>query len=178
MFICAGNSESFDFALPIGVGLIESAINLTKLVTFKSPEFLIFVGSAGSYGNHKIFDIVESKTASNIEQSFLLGTSYTPLDNVVSASDDVSCETVVNSSNYITKDKNIAQKFLSKRLELENMEFFSVLAVAKEFNIPVGGVFCVTNYCYEDAHEEFLKNHKEAMRRLEEYLVNRGVLKR
>ena len=178
MFICAGNSESFDFALPIGVGLIESAINLTKLTTYNPPEFLIFVGSAGSYGNHKIFDIVESKTASNIEQSFLLGSSYTPLDNVVTASNDISSETIVNSSNYITKDKEIAKKFLSKRLELENMEFFSVLAVAKEFNIPVGGVFCVTNYCYEDAHKEFLKNHKEAMRRLKEYLINKGVLKR
>ncbi len=57
------------------------------------------------------------------------------------------------------------------------MEFFSVLAVAKSFKIPVGGVFCVTNYCDEEAHQDFLANQKEAMRRLESYLREKGVLK-
>ncbi|MDD4855510.1 MAG: purine-nucleoside phosphorylase, partial [Sulfuricurvum sp.] len=31
MIVCAGNNETFDFALPIGVGLVESAMNLTRL---------------------------------------------------------------------------------------------------------------------------------------------------
>ncbi len=177
MFICAGESEQFDFATPIGIGLVESAINLTRLLIMEAPEFLIFVGTAGSYGNHNIFDIVESKTASNIEQGFLLGSAYSPLDNVISASDDVSRETIVNSSNYITTDENIAKRYLSHRLELENMEFFSILAVAKSFEIPVGGVFCVTNYCNENAHSSFIKNHSEAMKRLENYLKGKGFLK-
>jgi hypothetical protein len=30
MILCAGNNETFDFAIPIGVGLIDSAINLTR----------------------------------------------------------------------------------------------------------------------------------------------------
>ena len=178
MFICAGNSESFDFALPIGVGLVESAMNLTRLASMEAPEFLIFVGTAGSYGNHEIFDIVESKTAANVEQALLMGTAYTPINNVISAAEDVSRETIVNSSNYITADRGMAEKFLAKRLELENMEFFSVLAVAKMFDIPAGGVFCVTNYCDENAHKDFLKNQKEAMRRLEQYLIDKGVLKK
>ncbi len=178
MFICAGDSESFDFALPIGVGLVESAINLTRLAIMHTPEFLIFVGTAGSYGKHKIFDIVESKTAANVEHSFLTRSAYTPIKNLITASEDVSRETIINSSNYITTDKEIAKKYLAKRLELENMEFFSVLAVAKNFNIPVGGVFCVTNYCDNNAHEQFLKNQKDAMARLEGYLIDKGVLRR
>ncbi len=177
MFLCAGNSESFDFALPIGVGLVEAAINLTRLAAMEAPEFLLFVGTAGSYGNHKLFDIIESKTAANVEQGFLTGTAYTPINNVVSASEDVSRETIVNSSNYITTSEEMARRYLEKRLELENMEFFSVLAVAKSFGIPAGGVFCVTNYCNESAHEDFLKNQSEAMKRLEEYLRDKGTLK-
>ncbi|WP_457607381.1 5'-methylthioadenosine/S-adenosylhomocysteine nucleosidase family protein [Nitratifractor sp.] len=176
MFLCAGDSEQFSFAQPIGVGMVNSAMHLTRLVTMQAPEFLLFVGTAGSYGKHEIFDIIESKTAANVEQGLLTGTAYTPLQNVISATEDVSRETIVNSSNYITTDEELSRKYLEKRLELENMEFFSVLAVAKEFGIPAGGVFCVTNHCSETAHEDFLRNRQEAMKRLEKYLKEKGVI--
>ncbi len=80
MIVSAGNQETFTFAKSIGVGLVSSAINLTKICLFNRPEFILFIGSAGSYGNHKIFDIVESKNSSNIEMSFLENFSYTPID--------------------------------------------------------------------------------------------------
>jgi len=178
MFICAGNNETFPFATPIGVGLIESAMNLTRLALFDKPEFLIFVGSAGSYGKYKPFDIVESSIASNIELSFLENRAYTPLDNVIEAykkEDDVSRETmdIVNCSNYISTDFELVQKFRKYRIELENMEFFSVLKISQEYTIPVLGIFVVTNYCDKDAHETFIKNHEEAKKRLMEYVVDK-----
>ena len=176
MILCAGDSESFPFAVPIGIGMVNAAIHLSRLMLMSPPEYLLFVGTAGSYGNHEIFDLVESKTAANIEQGFLAGTAYTPLSNVISAAEDVSRETIVNSSNYITMDKEIASKYLAKRLELENMEFFSVLAVAREFDIPAGGLFCVTNYCDEKAHETFLKNQAKAMELIETYLKEKGLV--
>lgn len=162
MIICAGNNETFDFAQPIGVGLIESAMNLTRLCLFDKPEFLLFIGSAGSYGELKIFDIVESKTASNIELAFLNNNAYTPLDNVISANTTDKKEIIVNSSNYISTNKELTNKFLEMGIGLENMEFFSVLRIAKEFNIPAGGVFCITNYTNKTAHEDFLMNHNKA----------------
>jgi len=97
MIICAGNNETFPFAQPTGVGLIETAMNLTRLCMFDKPEFLLFVGSAGSYGDAKIFDIVESKTASNIELAFLNNDAYTPLDNVVSTNETNVKDVVVDS---------------------------------------------------------------------------------
>lgn len=162
MIICAGNNETFDFAQPMGVGLIETAMNLTRLCLFDKPEFLLFVGSAGSYGDKKIFDIVESKTASNIELTFLSNDGYTPLDNVVSTNTENIKDIVVNSSNYISTNKKLTSKFLKLGIGIENMEFFSVLKIAQEFNIPAGGVFCVTNFTDENAHEDFLKNHEKA----------------
>jgi nucleoside phosphorylase len=166
MIICAGNNENFEFATPMGVGLIETAMNLTRLCLFDKPEFLLFVGTAGSYGRHEIFDIVESKTAANIELAFLQKKAYTPLDNVVSTQTEGKKEIIVNSSNYISTDAELVKKFLNFGVEIENMEFFSVLRIAQEFDIPAGGVFCVTNYCDENAHEDFLKNHDEAKERL------------
>ncbi|MDT8338060.1 MAG: purine-nucleoside phosphorylase [Sulfurimonas sp.] len=174
MIICAGNSETFDFATPMGVGLIESAINLTRLCLFDKPEFLLFVGSAGSYGEHKIFDIIESKTASNIELGFLSNDAYTPLDNVISTNtEQTKKDVIVNSSNYISTNEELTKKFLNLGIGIENMEFFAVLKVAQEFDIPAGGVFCITNYTNKNAHEDFLKNHEEAKKILEQHIKKR-----
>ena len=173
MIICAGNSENFSFATPMGVGLIESAINITRLCLFDKPEFLLFVGTAGSYGDSKIFDIVESKTAANIELSFLNSDAYTPLDNVVTTNTTNKQDIVVNSSNYISTNETLTKNFLKFGIGIENMEFFSVLKVAQEFNIPAGGVFCITNYTNKTAHEDFLKNHNRAKELLEEHVKNR-----
>ena len=174
MIICAGNNETFDFALPMGVGLIETAMNLTRLCLFDKPEFLLFVGSAGSYGDKKIFDIVESKSAANIELSFLNSDAYTPLDNVISTNTDADIkDIIVNSSNYISTNEELTKKFLSLGVGIENMEFFSVLRVAQEFNIPAGGVFCITNYTNKSAHEDFLKNHARAKELLSGHVKKR-----
>ena len=171
MIVCAGKNEFFSIAYPIGVGLIESAINLTRLYLFDRPEFLLFIGTAGSYGSHNIFDIVESRGASQIELSLIDNNSYSPVDNViVSEGLNVSHETLVNSSNYITTNNKYRPFFLKNCIGIENMEFFSVLAVAKEYEIPAGGIFIVTNYCDKDAHKSFKENHKKAMKLLEEYV--------
>jgi nucleoside phosphorylase len=166
MFISAGKNEIFDFAYPIGVGLIESAINLTKIILFNRPKKIIFIGSAGSYGREKIFNIIESSAAANIEHCMLKKECYTPIENII-----VSRETkIVNSSNYITSSKSVADKFLKFGFDLENMEFFSVLKVAMEFNIEVKGIFVVTNYCFENAHYEYDNNIKKAKKLLEEFI--------
>lgn len=190
MIVCAGDIEQFKFANPIGIGLVNSAINLTRACIMNPPEFILFVGTAGSYGQKSILDIVYSRAASNIEHSFFNKSGYTPLDNLIVADDvaigknakilnnlveSVSHETIVNSSNYITTSKDISNTALKVGLSLENMEFYSVLSVAKEFNIPAGGVFVVTNYCDSNAHEDFKKNHKEAMKKLEEHIIKRGL---
>ena len=122
MIICAGESEQFDFALPVGISMTDVAINLTRLCLSQKPKFILFVGTAGSYGEKKVFDIIESKTASNIENSFLTGGSYTPIDNMVSTAEDVSRETIVNTSNYITTDKSVGQAYLSKNIHLDFMD--------------------------------------------------------
>jgi nucleoside phosphorylase len=170
MFICAGESETFDFAKPMGIGMIDMSINLTKLCISNPPPFIFFIGSAGSYGKYKIFDIVESKTACNIENSFFNAKAYTPIDNMLSTAENVSREILVNSSNYITTDNNISKLYLKNNIMIENMEFFAVLKVAKAFNIPVAGAFIITNYCNANAHRDFMDNHKEAMARLTTYI--------
>lgn len=72
MIICAGEKEQFPFAISMGIGLIDVAMNLTQYCMVKRPPFILFVGTAGSYGKHQLFDIIESQSATNIENSFLM----------------------------------------------------------------------------------------------------------
>lgn len=178
MIICAGRNETFPFAQAMGVGLIETSINLTRQCLFNKPEFILFIGSAGSYGEHKIFDIVESKRAANLELSFLSNDSYTPLDNVLESENKmVRNDTIVNSSNYITTNEKLSSSYNGYGIGVENMEFFSVIQVAREFEIPVAGIFVVTNYTNENAHDDFIKNHKEAMSKLTQYLIEKKIIR-
>ncbi len=177
MIICAGRNETFPFATPMGVGLIQSAINLTRLCLFDKPDFLLFIGSAGSYGEHNIFDIIESRSSANIELSFLSDDSYTPLDNVLKSENKlVNNQTIVNSSNYISTNEKLSQEFKQYGIGIENMEFYSLLQVAREFDIDIAGIFIVTNYTNKNAHQDFIKNHKEAMNRLIDYLVEKNII--
>jgi len=177
MIVCAGRNETFEYAQEIGVGLIESAINLTKICLVKKPESILFIGSAGSYGKYEVFDIIESCKASNIELSFLTNSSYTPLDKIFESNNEIQRnDTIVNSSNYISIDEELTEQYNEYGIGIENMEFFSVLQVALEFKIPVTGIFIVTNYTNENAHKDFIKNHKEAMKKLSKYLVDKNII--
>ena len=131
------------------------------------------MGSAGSYGDLQIFDIVESKTASNIELAFLEQNAYTPLDNVITTNTTNTKDLIVNSSNYISTNKELTNKFLKFGVGLENMEFFSVLRIAQEFDIPAGGVFCITNYTDANAHKDFVTNHERAKELLGAHVKSR-----
>jgi nucleoside phosphorylase len=177
MIICAGRNETFAFATPMGVGMIESAINLTKMCLFDRPEFILFIGSCGSYGEHKVFDIIQSRGSANIELSFLQDFSYTPLDNMLKSDNSlVKNETIINSSNYITTNKNISKQFKQYNIGAENMEFYALMQVAKDFNIDIGGIFVVTNHTNQNAHDDFIKNHKKAIDILVKFLEKENII--
>lgn len=168
MIVCAGNGEDFSFAKSLGVGLVESAIGLMQICQRESVDSLVFIGSAGAYSKEvKLFDLYIADSATQIELSFLQDKAYTPLDNHIQSGilqENVSYETfankaIINSSNYITTDENLALRFAKAGILLENMEFFSIMKIAQYFNIPCLGVFCVSNYTHQNAHNEFMANH-------------------
>ena len=170
MIVCAGNGEDFAFAKSVGVGLIESAMGLMQICQRESVDSLVFIGSAGAYSKEaKLFDLYIADSATQIELSFLQDKAYTPLDNHIQSGilqENVSYETfknkvIVNSSNYITTDENLALRFAKAGILLENMEFFSIMKIAQYFNIPCVGVFCVSNYTHQNAHNEFMANHQK-----------------
>jgi len=173
--ISSGNKEIFNFATPVGIGLIDSAINLTRIVLFDKPDIIFFIGTAGSYGKLKVFDIIETSSASNIEQCLITKSCYTPVNNMILS--DVSRETIINSSNYITTNVYISKKYLELNIDAENMEFFSIVKIAKKFNIYIRGIFIITNYCNENAHKDYIQNINKAKEKLIKYLINKKIIK-
>jgi len=170
MIVCAGRTEAFDFAAPIGVGLVESAINLTRLVLEQNPSEIVFIGSCGSYGKLGLLELVASCEASIIEHAAIFESGYTPLELIEksAATSGLKCAKI-NSSNFITTSKEASSRLLERGVAAENMEFYSVLRTAREFDIPAYGVFVVTNYCDENAHADYVKNLPEAKKLLENY---------
>lgn len=177
MIICAGGSENFSFAKAIGIGLVESAFCLTKLCLEEKPLKLVFIGTCGLYDKGEILGIYKSSHAFNIEFSKLSHAFYTPAKYEICLEKNVSYETVkINSSNYICQNSQAAKEFAKLGLVVENMEAFSVLSVAKNFSLQAECILCATNFCDEDAHETFLKNHQKAKEKLEFYLKEHGYI--
>ena len=139
------------------------------------PSEIIFVGSAGLYKEGEIFEIYESSAAANIEISSLENKSYSPIEGeIASVVPRGTCK--VNSSNFITTDQNLAYKLFDRGYFLENMEFFAVLKVVQKFQIPAYGIFVATNFCDKNAHVDFIKNHEQAKKELENYLKQKEII--
>ena len=164
MFVCAGKIERFDFASPIGIGLVESAASVATLCEKYKPKKIVFVGTAGSYGEVRIGEIVEATRSVSVEPAYFSGRAYTPLSlmPIASRKRDVSRETfstIVNSPNFITTDMSVW-----------NMEFYAVVKTARRYGVEVEGVFGVTNYCDKAAHRDFIAHHETVMAKLEAYI--------
>lgn len=130
MLLCAGRNETLKGAVPIGVGLIESAINLTRMC-LKNPDIksLIFIGSAGSYSPEtELLSVFESTQGYQIEESFSYLNSYTPLDNSIhiETKEKALFERVgINSSNYIHTNEMFAKKWFKRAFYWKTWSFLA-----------------------------------------------------
>lgn len=123
----------------------------------------------------KLLEIYESAHCFNIEASKLTNDFYSPAECEINL--NVSYETKkCNSSNYICTDENVAARFADLGLELENMESFAVLSVAKRFGISATCFLCATNFCDKNAHQSFLQNHAQAKKNLEYFLQEKNLI--
>lgn len=123
----------------------------------------------------QLLEIYESAHCFNVEASNLTNDFYSPAECEINL--NVSYETKkCNSSNYICTDENLAARFADLGLELENMESFAVLSVAKRFGISATCFLCATNFCDKNAHQSFLQNHAQAKKNLEHFLQEKNLI--
>ena len=122
-----------------------------------------------------LLEIYETRHAFNVEASSFLGDFYSPAACEINL--NVSYETKkCNSSNYICTDEKMAARFAAMGLELENMEAFAVLSVAAKFGVEAVCFLCATNFCDSQAHQNFIKNHAQAKKNLENFLQEKNLI--
>lgn len=176
LIVCAGAMESFDYAKSIGIGMVEPAINLTQILLNlnKLPKKIIFIGSCGLYSDGKLLEIYRSSLAFNYEIAAILGVGYTPIKiNLPPVSRETN---MINSSNFITSNSEIAANFSKIGFVAENMEAYSVKCVADKFEIEFESILCATNYCDENAHNDFIQNYPKAKENITKYLKSKGII--
>jgi purine-nucleoside phosphorylase len=182
--ISSGNLEIFPDVRPVGIGLIESAIKLSHIISLKEKKVkgIIFIGTIGSYGNLSIGTEVYSYSAYQIESSKIEGKSYSPIQLKIENKKIKKYLPYfrelyklpfikINSSNYITTDFQIANLLRKKyKIDGESMEFYSILKISEYYNLPTLGYFVVTNYNNKFAHKKYLKNIEMAKKKINNFL--------
>jgi len=175
VFVCAGRTEVFEFAKSVGVGMVEAALGVAEILRESKFDEVVFVGTCGLYDKRdELLKIYEVFKVENLEMSGVLSLAYSPLFEMtekiksVIKTPNVSRETF-NSSNFITTDAKTAQKFSSFFVG-ENMELYGVKVACERAGVAWRGILCATNYCDQNAHKNYVKNIKEAKKRLEKYI--------
>lgn len=149
--------------------------NVVKMEELDFDTFGVVLGKKFFCDKNNAMDNVADMEQKNAKKNVSYETFKTLAQQNIKKSSTIKRQiksAVVNSSNYITTDEGVAGQMVRAGILLENMEFFAVMKVAQTFAVPVMGIFCVTNYCDENAHKDFLENHSEAKSRLEDLIQN------
>ena len=167
----------------IGIGLVDSAINLTRILEeYAYLKNIIFIGTAGAYKDSKlkIGDLVQAKETGLFSLSQYEGDSYLPNKMIKKIScnqfSGIEAVQVASVLEINRRGEKLAKVFWKTGYSAEHMELFSVARVAKKFNKNIYSVLGVSNIVNQSAHQDWLKNNKkvslETNKKLKELLLN------
>ncbi len=155
----------------LGIGYLEAALQLNKMLQDKPYSRIIFLGTAGAYSKElPIGEIVSVSQISLLNLGEVLGHSYIPKKyssyksslHIHSATQPLTTNCL--SSLEITKSSDFSKKIIEyyklQTALVENMELYGVAKVATEHNIPWSAFLGITNYTNENAHQDWKANHE------------------
>ena len=122
-----------------GIGKINSATNLTKIILEETPDIIINFGSCGNLKNHKVGEVIEvGEVYNNIDVRPFAEYGCTPEtpDCELKLSDSaIKCFTT--DQIYDNTRIDYAKKYLEMidKCDIVDMECYSLAYVAKLFNI-------------------------------------------
>ncbi len=157
----------------LGIGFLNSALNLEKLIQVQAITEIIFIGTAGSYTDSlEIGEIVTVSSSSALNLGAVLELAYVPTKqehfdlNIFEGFKSAQCF----SSLEISRQEIIAEKLIaqnqSEKYLVENMELYGIAAVAKRHEIPLRALLGITNYINPNAHEDWKANNLEVSKKL------------
>jgi len=148
-----------------GVGILSSAINLSKIFQEKPYEHAIQIGIAGAYRSSRlnIGDIVE------VETDFM--PEFSPWEpNVFSATGSFGLERVKGASVLNCTKTEETGKERGNFAQIETMEGAAFFAVCKEYGVQAVQVRAISNYAGLYNKNEW--KIKEALSKLKDFFSN------
>jgi nucleoside phosphorylase len=170
---------------PLGIGFLEAAIHLSEIVLQDSSiKQVVFVGTCGAYQNSglKNFDIVQTHDHCLVGSASYLNAAYFPeaMIQQIRSKPAISCVLPsVKSATVleITKSNELAANIAIKtQASVEQMELFGLARFAQRHSLPFTSFLIVTNLVGRNSHEEWQKNHLEAERCLQNYILDHKII--
>lgn len=147
LFVCASriecNNEQTLFDYPIhetGIGKINAAMSLTRLLEQYKPKQVINFGSCGNLSDIKLGQVVEVGTVHNdIDVRPFVDYGYTPVNKTgaIKLSDSGIC-CFTTDSVYDNQRIDYSLKYLEmiNKSDIVDMESYALAYVCKQYNIP------------------------------------------
>lgn len=116
----------------VGIGKVEAAVNLNKLLEEHTPSVVINFGSCGNLKDHKVGQLLEVGTSYN---DFYAGRLHSSLPFRLSSS-SIKCFT---TDTFFEKGENYHHSYLHriKGCDIVDMELYSIVYTCKLKKIPV-----------------------------------------
>ncbi len=145
--------------VPLGVGVVAASIATAALLARERLDGVIFVGTAGAYGDIPIGTVVTARTIGLVSGTATLGLGYVPLAPAPLETQLRADVRLVDVATLvaITTDVGLAAR-IGATWQIEHMEAYGVAAACAAVGVPFGAVFGVTNRVGPGAHEEWRAN--------------------
>jgi purine-nucleoside phosphorylase len=180
--------------LHTGIGYLNAYSTLTqffKNYDLKDYQALLFIGTAGlsraseSNRDIKIGDLVQVNETCLVHHTQNLKLTYLPraypsyqasyntkqlIDTSISKLASAKCFSALE----ITQNTRLSDLLLSEHKltqALENMELYGVAKFAYDYQLEWSSILGVTNFTNQNAHQDWLKNHKLVSKSLCKYLM-------
>ena len=123
----------------VGIGKINSAMNLTELILQEKPDLIINFCSCGNLKNHKVGEVIEVGTVyNNIDVRPFAEYGHTPFHGLgaitLQGKSDIKC---FSTDQFYDKHRtDYADKYLEmvKKCDIVDMELYSIAQVCSRYN--------------------------------------------
>jgi nucleoside phosphorylase len=172
---------------PVGIGAIDAAVGAAQAIAAARPERVIFVGTAGIYGQGRparaaIRTAVVASELFCASSAVLRGDGYLPGPMVLRVETSrrlrpllAACASDGNghgreplpvaSPLAITRSAALGRRIAAATgAAVENLETFAVARAAEAAGVEFGAVLGIANRVGPTGHEEWLRNQREASR--------------
>lgn len=155
---------------PLGIGPLEAALSLERLLHHEAFGAVLFTGSAGIYpgAGFAVGDLAQADWATLYDGAASLGRAHFALLQGRGRFEAAPWDLGLNSAGVasglaVTKDAELGGLIAQQSgAGLENLELYGLALCAERHNLPWGAVLGLTNNVAQGGQTAWKENHQQA----------------